>query len=140
MKKVLKKTSPALERLIQQTRYLDYLSKRICNYLPSEFEGHVHVLRHDLSGLVLSGETPAWSSKLRFFIPALKRSLANDPILGSLKHIQVKASFSKATKKMVKYPPTLSQNARNSLQECANSIENDELRTSLLRLAKHSRQ
>ncbi len=138
MKKVLQQPYAAIDRLLQHSRYLDYLSRRLLSYLPDEFSGKVSVAGFkQQQQLTLSVSSSAWASKLRFYTPTLKRSLRNDPQFNQLQKIIIKVAFSNTNTKQTKNTLIYSQNAANVIASSADHIEDEGLRETLLRLAEH---
>jgi len=142
VKKVLQQSSASIARLLQHSRYLEYLSKRVLTYLPPEFCGKISVL--GLSGkrkqysLVLAAISPAWASKLRFYSPALKRSLSSEPQLSQLKKISIRVTATRhQPDKKKQANPVYSQNSAKIIQSSAEHIENEALKNALLRLAQN---
>lgn len=155
MKKIFQQPSGSIDRLLQHSRYLEYLTKRILTYLPDEFSGKISVLgfstynkptyneststrkNEKQQTLMISTSSAAWASKLRFYIPTLKRSLASEPQFSQLKKISVKVAATNISIIKEKKMPLYSQNAANIIQSSAEFIENDELKDALIRLAGH---
>jgi len=147
MKKVLQQPSASIERLLQHGRYLDYLSKRLLTYLPAEFANKVSVLGFSTSdkkstrgkklSLIVAAKSPAWASKLRFYTPTLKRSLASEPQFNQLQAIIIKVAFSNINTKNKKNTPIYSQNSAKIIKSNAEHISDDDLKESLMRLSRH---
>ncbi|MCU7937746.1 MAG: DUF721 domain-containing protein [gamma proteobacterium symbiont of Bathyaustriella thionipta] len=146
MKKVLQQSSASLDRLLQHSRYLEYLSKRLLTYLPAEFAEKVTVLgfsnkknsnNDNQQALIVAAISPAWASKLRFYTPTLKRSLCAEPQFNQLKKIVIRVAASKASVKKDNESPLYSQNSAAIIQNSAEHIENNELKEALIRLARN---
>lgn len=151
MKKVLQQPTTSIERLLQHTRYLDYISKRILTYLPAEFAGRISVLGFSTSAgvssssnrekkqqsLVISVSSAAWASKLRFYMPTLKRSLSAEPQFSQLKKIVIKVASSNISIEKEKKKPMYSQNSAEIIHDSAQHIDSIDLKDALMRLAKH---
>lgn len=144
MKKVLQHSSASLDRLLQHSRYLEYLSKRVLTYLPAEFAGKISVLgfsnknkskKDKQQALIVAAISPAWASKLRFYTPTLRRSLTAEPQFNQLKKIVVRVATSNTSVKKDQQNPVYSQNSAAIIQNSAEHIENEELKEALLRLA-----
>ena len=153
MKKILQQPSASIERLLQHSRYLDYISKRILTYLPAEFTGKISVLGFSkVAGasasshggkqysLIISASSAAWASKLRFYMPTLKRSLGAEPQFSQLKKIIIKVASSNISIEKEKKMPLYSQNSAEIINDSAQHIENNDLKEALQRLAKHVRE
>jgi len=141
MKKIFQQPSASIERLLQHSRYLDYLSKRLLTYLPAEFAGKISVLGFSAKGekqsLIVAASTPAWASKLRFYTPTLKRSLTAEPQFRQLQSIIIKVAFSNISTKTNKNNPVYSKDSAKIIENNAQHIENEDLKESLMRLSRH---
>jgi hypothetical protein len=144
MKKVLQQSSASLDRLLQHSRYLEYLSRRVLTYLPAEFAEKISVLgfsnknkqkKDDQYALIIAAISPAWASKLRFYTPTLKRSLCAEPQFSQLKKIVIRVTSSTTAVKKDQKNPVYSQNSAAIIQDSAEHIENDDLKEALMRLA-----
>ncbi|MCP3848658.1 MAG: DUF721 domain-containing protein [Gammaproteobacteria bacterium] len=152
MKKVLRQPSSSIDRLLQHTRYLDYISKRVLTYLPEEFAENISVLSFSFKknnkcgknatssqqqNLVIATTSAAWASKLRFYTPTLKRSLSSEPQFNQLGKIIIKVASSNVNTEKEENMPLYSQNSSDIIKNGAQHIENDELKDALMRLAQH---
>lgn len=140
MKKVLQQASGSIDRLLQHSRYLEFITKRLLTYLPDEFSGKISVLgfsrRKKQPSLVVTVTSAAWASKLRFYTPSLKRSLTAEPQFSELKKIIIKVASTKTNKSNKDdNRPIYSANAANTIENSAQHIDNDELKEALMRLA-----
>ena len=147
MKKVLQQPSPSIERLLQHQRYLDYLSKRLLTYLPAEFLKKISVLgitsstankRANKQILIVSVTSAAWASKLRFYLPTLKRSLCAEAQFSHIQSIRIKViSATEKTPPKKNKHLVYSNYSAKIVASSAQHISDDSLRTSLLRLSQH---
>ena len=144
MKKVLQQSSASLDRLLQHSRYLEYLSKRVLTYLPAEFAEKIIVLgfsnknkskKEKQYALIIAAVSPAWASKLRFYTPTLKRSLCAEPQFSLLNKIVIRVTSSNTSVKKDQKDPVYSQNSAAIIQNSAEHIENNDLKEALIRLA-----
>ncbi len=140
MKKILKQTSGNIERLLQHSQYLNYLSKRLLTYLPAEFQQKVSVIgfstKKNKQNLTVATTSPAWASKLRFYIPILKRSLSSEAQFSQLKKIVIRVIPPKISAREEENNPVYSKNSATIIKNSAGHIENKELQASLMRLAR----
>lgn len=150
MKKVLQQPSASIERLLQHKRYLDYLSKRLLSYLPDEFSTKLSVLgltdskinKHGgKQVLLISVSSAAWASKLRFYLPSLKRSLCREAQFSHIQSIRIKAASTKSDnhhKYLKKDNHLLYSNiSAKIIADSAQHITDEGLKSSLLRLSQH---
>lgn len=142
MKKVLQQSSASLERLLQHSRYLEYLSRRVLTYLPAEFTGKISVLgfsnkkaSKEQQALIVAAVSPAWASKLRFYTPTLKRALTAEPQFNQLKKIIIRVTASHTSVKKDHVNPVYSKKSAAVIQNSAEHIDNKELKEALIRLA-----
>ena len=144
MKKVFQQPATSIERLLQHSNYLDYLSRRLLTYLPDEFTKKISVLGFSTSAagkrgkqqnLIIAAISAAWASKLRFYSPMLKRALTAEPQFSQLSKIIIKVVSTNISTKKVKNMPIYSQSSAEIIQNSAQHIENDELKEALMRLA-----
>jgi len=147
MKKVLQQSSHSLDRLLQHSRYLEYLTRRLLTYLPNEFSKKISVLgfasmqrakqsSNKQQSLIIAAISPAWASKLRFYTPTLKRSLCADAQFSQLTKIIIRVNrvndyspLHNGTK------PVYSTQSATIIQDSAQCIENIELKEALIRLS-----
>ncbi len=145
MKKVFQQPAISIDRLLQHSRYLEYITKRVLTYLPDEFSGKISVLgfssrlsnKGKQQSLIISAISAAWASKLRFYTPTLKRSISAEPQFSQLGKITIKVASANISTKKDKKMPNYSHNAAEIIQDSAQFIENDELKEALIRLARN---
>ncbi len=145
MKKIFQQPAISIDRLLQHSRYLEYLTKRVLTYLPDEFSGKVSVLgfsshlsiKRKQQTLIISATSAAWASKLRFYTPTLKRSISAEPQFSQLGKIAIKVASANISTKKDKKMPNYSHSAAEIIQGSAQFIENNELKEALMRLARN---
>ena len=157
MKKILQQSSASIERLLQHSRYLEYLCKRLLTFLPTEFSDKISVLgfstyieptsigasskgissgnRRKQQKLIIAAISAPWASKLRFYIPTLKRSLMAEPQFSHLNKIVIRVATVNDNIKKEKKMPVYSSSAADIIQKSAQHIKNDDLKNTLMRLA-----
>ena len=136
MKKILCGSIPGIEELLQHSRYLAYLSKRVLTYLPVEFNDKVSVLKYDRQVLVLSAASSGWAGKLRFYLPELKQRLSGEQLFLQLRTIKVKVCSADVSKK-TKKNPNYSTKASLIIEQSVQQISDQPLKSSLLKLSRH---
>lgn len=137
MKKILQTPSLPVERLLQQGRFLDYITQRIKSYLPTDFADKIAVVRFDKKTLVIAAISPAWANKLRFFIPELKRSLSTEGRFAHLNSIKIRISSQTPARLYSRNSPVSTHYAAKTLRDNAQYITDEKLKASLLNLSKH---
>ena len=148
MKKVLQQSSHSLDRLLQHSRYLEYLTRRLLTYLPAEFSKKISVLgfsspkqgakqrANKQQSLIIAAISPAWASKLRFYTPTLKRSLCADTQFSQLTKIIIRVNRANDYSPLHNgTKPVYSPQSATIIQDSAQHIENIELKEALIRLA-----
>ncbi len=141
MKKVLQQPSANIERLLQHGRYLDYLSKRVLTYLPDEFAKKISVLGFNKKGnkniLVVSIVSSAWASKLRFYLPTLKRSLSTEPQFSHIQSISIRIASSNIAPPSQENKIIYSHSSAKIIEDSADHIDDVDLKAALMRLSRH---
>jgi hypothetical protein len=144
MKKIFQQSSMSVHRLLQQSHYLDYLSKRVLTYLPDEFIDKLSILsfrkKKNQHCLTIATISAAWASKLRFYTPILKRSLKTEPKFDQLEKIIIKVlpnKFNLTTQQNKGDNPVYSDQSALLIEQSANHIDNDALKATMMRLALH---
>ena len=141
MKKVLQQPSASIERLLQHGRYLDYLSKRLLTYLPDEFDKKVSVLGFTTKGkkhiLIVSVVSSAWASKLRFYLPALKRSLCTEAQFSHIQSIRLRVTAIDSNIHHKINNVIYSNKSAQIIETSAQHISDKELKAALVRLSQH---
>lgn len=141
MKRVLHQPSASIERLLQHGRYLDYLSKRLLTYLPDEFSKKVSVLGFTTKGdkhiLIVSVVSAAWASKLRFYLPALKRSLCTEAQFSHIQSIRLRVTSIDVDKNPKINNVIYSNRSAEIIETSAQHINDKDLKAALIRLSQH---
>jgi hypothetical protein len=154
VKKVLQHPSASIERLLQHKRYLDFLSKRLLSYLPDEFSHQLSVLgmvnaatnsstTSKKQVLLVAVNSAAQASKLRFYLPSLKRSLCSEAQFSHIQSIRIKvisnplSELKNKHQKKNKDHLIFSNHSAQIVESSAQYIIDEGLKSSLLRLSKH---
>ncbi|MCU7833653.1 MAG: DUF721 domain-containing protein [gamma proteobacterium symbiont of Taylorina sp.] len=145
MKKVLQQPTANIERLLQHQRYLNYLSRRLLSYLPDEFATKLSVLGLNTKGkkqvLLVSVTSSAWASKLRFYLPLLKRSLCAEAQFSHIQSIKIRVTASNLKELPVQLKDSnhciYSNHSAKIIEDSAQHIADEGLKSSLLRLSQH---
>ena len=109
-----------------------------------EFIGKINVIgmknKAKKQVLVVSTCSSAWASKLRFYLPALKRSLCSEAQFSHIQAIQVKAATKpsdEVQKRQKNNKLVYSSSSAKIIQQSAQHIADNGLKSSLLRLSQH---
>ena len=123
--------------LITQTRINQKLSKNLNNLLDPILVDHVSLATIRAQTLVLITPSAAWASRARYFSPVLLQKLQNNShIFGDIKKIEIQ--LQPPTQNSTSAPPApryVSDSAADCLNATAESIDNEELKAALSRLA-----
>ncbi len=137
MRKILQTPSESIQRLLQHGRFLNYITQRIKTYLPADFSDKITVVRFNKKILVIAVNSSGWASKLRFYLPELKRSLSIEDRFAQLDVIKIRVSAQKKLNFAASQTPIHSNFAAKTVQENAQCIKNEQLKASLLNLSRH---
>lgn len=135
---LLKNENSMLGRLCQHADFLGVLENRLRLFLDSPLNTHCIVANYYNSTLILHADSAAWASKLRYNTPAILAFMQNECKLKSLKTIRIKV-IPASTQHQDNAGRRLSMSAAtgNLINQVAATMPDDELRLSLLKLAKH---
>ena len=129
-------------KITEKKLLLEKLNSIILPLLPEVLRSHIKVTSYnkDNQELILIADSPVWAARLRTqhkpIISNLKKEL-NFPVNSfKIKFQQPIRTKAKPKKDL----PNLSNESATLLRQTANSVEDEELRKSLLRLSKNSDQ
>ena len=128
---------PELDRLYSQVRVLQQLQQLLDNHLPQPLAGHCRVAALDQEVLTLHTDSPAWAAKLRFQTADVLKIVRDNGTFGSINTIRVKARPPESKPPAPVPGAQMSPNTARLLRDIAASIEDPELRASLLRLSEN---
>ena len=138
---LLKDSSRMPGKLCAHVDFLGDLQTRLGHFLESPLNTHCTVANCTNSILVLHADSAAWATKLRYNTPAILAYMQNACDLPSLKTIRIKViPASKRTQDTTIKPLSLSSASAGFINQVAASMPDDELRLSLLKLAKHNQE
>ena len=142
---ILKNKNLLTNSLTEQTLVLQQLTNILQNILPEPLAQHCKVanIHPHSKTIVLAASSPAWSSRLRFHSPRILKTLQQDYQLPFYRSRILVSKINPEDVGRVRpanntSQPTLSQNSVTLVQKTAQTIENSELRDSLLRLSQKS--
>ena len=126
-----------LDKLYQHTKFLLRLNKCLHNILDEPLNQHCQIANFDKSILTILADSPVWSARLRFNTSNILNRIRTDFGLDTLKTIRIKirpidTPVNTKQKKLI-----LSPVASEFINQAANTITDEKLRSSLLKLAKH---
>ena len=135
---------------IAQAKKLTDFTALLHQIIPIECRNHVKVANFRDHNLMLITDSPVWTTKLRQLSPqilqhirenSIKISPSNKPL--TIHHIQIHTRYisadasQQAINKIKKPVPVISDKTAELLLASANSINNEQLKTALLKIASH---
>ncbi len=136
--KILSRRNSALNSLLEHAQYLQQLTQALRDSLDERLAAHITVANLREQTIVITTDTPAWLTQLRYQAPTILGLLKTLPGLQKLQKVQFKiqpASFSSPT------PPSrranLSTSSAHLLESAASGTEDPELAEALYRLSRH---
>lgn len=137
--KLLQRADFPAEGVLQRGQFLHRLNRLVGSLLDDDSKLHCQVGNVRDGVLILYVNSTAWASRLRYQCPALLKQLQQRRGLASLQQIEIKV-LPKQEKIEKSRPAELSREASSCLSACADSIEDNGLRTALQRLAAHHKK
>lgn len=129
-----------LGRLCQHTVFLNEVEQSLLRFLDSTLRAHCKIANYHNGTIVLHCDSPAWSTKLRYHTPAILDHLKTQCGLDTLKTVRIRVKPAAGISASVKPGRrlTLSSSSSTLLTQVADATTDDDLRLSLLRIARHS--
>jgi len=136
---LLKNKNSVLGKLCLHAKYLTQLEKKLCLFLESPLNTHCSVANLANDTLVLHSDSSAWASKLRYNIPAILNYMQHECNLTTLKTIRIKIKLPENSRQSgsAGNKPVMSKASARYINQAAATMPDDDLRLSLLKLAKH---
>jgi len=123
-------------RLVSQTRVLTALEKLLQELLPEPLKAHCHLLAIREETLVLAADSPVWAARLRFHAPQLVKQLSRSQTVKlRTVRIRVRPPARRIPTECRKTTIHRSKNSTAALQQVAQTVSDQGLKTALLRLA-----
>ena len=134
-------------KFIAQARKLDQYTRILHQILPIECRNHVQIANIRQQNLMLITDSPVWTTRLRQLSPQilqfLRENTAGDGQI--IHHVQISTRYQnnnvreqKALAEKNRLKPSISETTANLLSQSANSIDDQQLKEALLRVASHS--
>ena len=141
--KYLKRKKDGVADLVTKARFMGKLNQEFLKNVPAPVNLHVQLAYINGNKLHVIADSPAWATKLRFMsshiIPTLKKNIQYFQYVNEMS-ISTRPINLKAEKIKMASPRYISNEAKNCLENMAESLENVDLKRSLLRLAKRHKQ
>lgn len=133
---LLHRASSPAKGVLQRGQFLHRLNRLVGSLLDDDSKLHCQVGNVRDGVLILYVDSTAWASRLRYQGTALLKQLQLRRGLASLQQVEIKVL--PIQEKIEKNrPAVLTHEASSYLSACADSIEDNGLRTALQRLAAH---
>ena len=126
-----------LDRLYQHTKFLLNLNKYLFNILGEPLNQHCQIANYDNSILTILADSPEWSARLRYNTSNILNRIRTESGLNTLKTIRIKIRPIEIHTYTNQRKLTLSFAASEFINQVANTITDEKLRSSLRKLAKH---
>ncbi|MDH5393758.1 MAG: DUF721 domain-containing protein [Gammaproteobacteria bacterium] len=127
-------------RITEKSQLLDKLNALILPLLPAASHSHIKAANYANQVLVLIVDSPVWAARLRTqhktIIASLEKELKSPVSALKIKFEQPVQSKPRPPK----YKPSLSNDSASLIRQTANSIADEDLKNSLLRLSTKSTQ
>lgn len=137
---LLKKNDSDLGKLCQHAAFLADIEKKLLAFLDPSLGSHCKVANYTNDTIILYSDSPAWATRLRYNTPAILDHLRTSCHLDSLKTVRIKVNPPDNSKHL---PATkqlfLSVASAEFISQVANSMTDNDLRQSLLKIAKHKK-
>ena len=133
-------------KFANQAKKLDQYTRILHKVLPIECREHVQVANIRQQNLMLITDSPVWTTRLRQLSPAILQFIRENSIDADqiIHHIQISTRYhnNAADKQRQHFEkkraiPKISEKTSELLSQSANSIDNQQLKDALLRVASH---
>jgi hypothetical protein len=137
--KYLSAKNNGLHNMLERAQYLQMLTRVLRETLNPELADHVSLANVHDDTAVVTTDTPAWLTQLRYQAPIILQHLKQQPGLEGLRKIQFKIQPpSQAPILQPARRAQLSTYSANVLESAANCTEDSELSDALRRLSKQT--
>jgi hypothetical protein len=128
----------AMATLIGHAKFLTRINHLVKNQLTPSLQPHCRVANYRENTLYLHADSPAWATRLRFFLPELISHLKHINEFKGLKDIQIHQAKITTPREKKQKPKNLriSKDTADQLNCLADSVTNQKFASALRRLAK----
>jgi len=133
-------TMEGLDSVIRRGRQLQRLAALVRDKLGPELAAHCQMSNLRGTTLILSVGSTAWASRLRYQVPQLLQRFRTDERLSVISEIEIRVS--PASSPPAAPPPrrvSMSDDAALCVQRCAESVDDQRLKSALSRLATRNK-
>lgn len=124
-----------LKQLKDQTDRLTALDDRLKGHVEAPLSKHMTLATIRDNCLVIQADSPTWAARLRYKTPEILASLADDGIFPAVHSIRIRSMTADQPPSPPSARPYMSPDSAAELKAQASSIEDEGLRTAILRLA-----
>lgn len=129
-----------LASLMARANQLVFINRAFHAYLPTHCRPHASIVNLDPAGWIIHTDSPAWATRLRYTLPALRRQLS-DHLRTEVPELKVRVRpAAAAVPCQPPRRPTLSSDSAHLLEGTAQSLADRRLSNALLRLAERARE
>lgn len=131
----------SLDGVIRRGRQLQGLNTLISELLGSELAAHCQLANIRDKTLILTADSAAWATRVRYMAPQLLQKLRSDERLNGIDsvHVKITPPVSPADTSHSIRRASISASASECLSQCAEGIEDPQLSAALRHLAKRKR-
>jgi len=150
MKPINEQISP---KFVIQAKKLAQFTRLLHSILPVECHDHVEVANIRDQNLMLITDSPVWTTRLRQLSPQILQFIrSNTPNNDAnraqiIHHVQISTRYhasntdkQQALNKKNRHKPQISEKTATILSQSANSINHQQLKSALLKIASHAEQ
>lgn len=136
---ILNDCSETLTALSTHTTHIQQLQNHIRSELGHPLSDHLSVVNFNQQTLTIHTDSPAWAAKLRFNIQNILKIARQKCGLTELRSVRVKVIIPEFDTPATNRRLSISEDTAHMILKTSESINDDSLRTALLRLSKHNR-
>jgi len=139
---ILQRSSRHLSNVLKTVSELHQLDGIVQKHLSGELSHHYRTANYRHGELVLTTDSNAWATRMRYIAPGLIKSLQKESIFQGVKSISCLVDATPifdshpTQKQMTKKPNELTNQTKSLLQQVANHVQSIDLKRALLRLAR----
>ena len=143
MYKYLKRKKDGVADLVTKARFMGKLNQEFLKNVPTPINLHVQLAYINGAKLYVIADSPAWATKFRFMsahiIPTLRKNIQYFQYVKEVS-VSTRPIITNETKTKKTSSRYISSEAKSCLENMAESLDNADLKRSLMRLAKRHKQ
>jgi hypothetical protein len=137
-------------KLLNQSKKLAQYTQLLHNILPIECRNHVEVANIRNQNLMLITDSPVWTTRLRQLSPQILQFIGENSSkvddTQRIHHVQISTRYhasntskQQSSSSKARHKPQISEKTAELLLQSAKSINHQQLKTALLKVARHSK-